>query len=352
MPNLPSTKNYIDSFAARLDRIDPSKISTQDYCVKYLRHLLDHRFYYLEIYAAVLDNLLSVSQMKKEEIILIDFGAGNGLLGMFARHCGFKKVYLNDIDKSFVDGSVALAKELEAVIAGFIHGDVMALKEAFTNEIPDAIAGTDVIEHIYDLDIFFATLQNINPGIVSVFTTASNPENFFKIQKIKRLQLKDELEGGSPNDFFLFGENAHESFLKIRKDIIANVPQDLSEVEVDQIAKASRGLDKNDIIRAVNKFVSSKVMPQPVRHPTNTCNPLNSSWTERILSLGEYARIYDRKGFSLKIYAGFYDHFKPGFKKYMNAAMNSLVKILGKKIAPFIILVGSQKNKPGKILEI
>ncbi|HMJ47503.1 MAG TPA: class I SAM-dependent methyltransferase, partial [Ferruginibacter sp.] len=241
---------------------------------------------------------------------MIDYGAGNGLLGMFAKHCGFKKVYLTDIDKSFTEGATVLARELDIEIDGIVHGDITDVKNIFTG-IPDAIIGTDVIEHIYDLDIFFSTMYSFNPGIVSVFTTASNPENYFKIRQLKKLQLKDELEGGDPGDFLLFGEHGHESFLKIRKGII-NDTASLTSNEVEQIAKATRGYDKNDIVKAVNKYILTKELPMPPSHPTNTVNPLNSSWTERILSLEEYAAIYARHGFSLEIHTGFYDGFKPG----------------------------------------
>ena len=342
-----STRKYIESFALKLSGVIPIRISTHNYCAKYLGHLIDHKEYYLQIYSAVLDHILGASEKKREEICLVDFGAGNGLLGMFAKHCGFKKVYLNDIDKSFVEGSEALANELQIEIAGFIHGDIIALKNIIPGEIPDVIAGTDVIEHIYDLDIFFSTLHSINPGIVSVFTTASNPENYFKVRKLKQLQQKDELEGGDPGDFLLFGQQAHESFLQIRKNII-NETGLLPESAIDRFARATRGYDKKDLIEAVNKFVLTKELPQPPAHPTNTCNPLNSSWTERILSLEEYNRIYDRHGFALEIYPGFYDRFKRGLKKYLNRLLNLIVKIPGKKIAPFIILVGYQKNKNSK----
>ena len=47
------------------------------------------------------------------------------------------------------------------------------------------------IEHIYDLQDFFSNIRQINPDIVSVFTTSANPENYFKVRQLKRLQLKE-----------------------------------------------------------------------------------------------------------------------------------------------------------------
>ena len=262
---------------------------------------------------------------------------------MFAKHCGFQKVFLSDIDKSFIDSSIVLARQLNIIIEGFVHGSIQELRLSIGNEIPDAIAGTDVIEHIYDLDLFFETLTNMNPSIISVFTTSANPENYFKVQQLKKLHRKDELEGGQPGDFLLFGQHAHESFINIRKKIIKS-SANLTGDEIEMLAKATRGYDKNDIIKAVDKYVSTHELAEVIRHPTNTCNPLNSSWTERILSLDEYTRIYTRHGFSLEIYEGFYDQYKPGIKKILSAGVNFLVKILGNKIAPFIILVGYEKG--------
>ena len=334
--------DYISSFELLLLQVNPINISDEIYCRKYLNHLLQHKRYYLNIYASVFDNLLSNTNLKKEEITLIDFGAGNGLLGLFAKYCGFRKVIINDVDKSFIEAAKNLSAQLEIPIHAFICGDIPELNSYCVNDKPDAIIGTDVIEHIYNLQDFFSNIRQINPDIVSVFTTSANPENYFKVRQLKRLQLKDEFLGGTPDDFDLFGSEAHESFFKMRKSIIINIAPALNEDVVEKLTTATRGLNKTDIIKFVKIFQSENIFPEAISHNTNTCNPLTGSWTERILSIVEYQNIYTANNFSLIVYQGYYNEFKKGLKKILFMLLNKFTSIFGIRFAPFIILVGKK----------
>lgn len=333
---------YAKIFAGSLNDVKINYISPEPYCRKYLSYLLDHKEYFLEIYADVLEKVLIHSKKKKEDITLVDFGAGNGLLGIFAKYCGFKKVHINDIDEKFVSAAKELASQLEVNIDTFITGDAASLSSYFNNEKPDAIAGTDVIEHIYHLPSFFEILRSLNPEIVSVFTTASNPSNIIKTRQLRKLQLKDELEGGTPEDSALFGADAHGPYLKIREDIIRSNFK-LPEDKLKALAIVTRGFVKKDILAIVNQSIDTGVIPAPIAHPTNTCNPLTGSWTERILTINEYAYIYNNSGFTLNLYLGFYDEHKPLVKKQINKILNTAVRIMGKTFAPYIVLTGSKK---------
>ncbi|MEI2747673.1 MAG: hypothetical protein V9E88_02790 [Ferruginibacter sp.] len=85
----------------------------------------------------------------------MDYGAGNGLLGIFARYCGFGRVALNDIDLPFLEAARKLSQALHIDMDAFIEGDISQVKDHPYAKQLNAIAGTDVIEHIYNLDDFF-----------------------------------------------------------------------------------------------------------------------------------------------------------------------------------------------------
>ena len=333
---------YSDAFEMKLEFIVVDEISAELYCKRYLNHLLQHKKYYVAIYADVLNKLMQHSPLKKEDISLIDFGAGNGLLGIFAKYCGFKKVFLNDIDEKFVQASKKLAVQLNVEIDGYITGDIIAVQTYFKNEAPTAIVGTDVIEHIYNLEIFYKTIQQINPLIVSVFTTASNPANYFKVRELKKIQLKDELEGGTPDDHALFGGSPLGPFLKIREQFIRKYSNELSDAEILTLAKATRGMILGDIKAAVEQYSLSGKIPVPASG-TNTCNPLNGSWTERILSLDAYISLYNTAGFTCKFYAGFYNDYGHGPMNFVKKLLNAGITTFGKKISPYIVIVGTKK---------
>ena len=318
------------------------EVSTVVYCRKYLRHLLEHQNYYLDIYADLLEKLLEHSPKQKQDITLVDYGAGNGLLGIFAKYCGFNRVCLVDIDAAFLTASKVLAGQLNVAIDGYLCGDIADLQTSI-NPAPDAVAGTDVIEHIYDLKTFFHGLKELNPQMVTAFSTAANPDNYFKSKRLKKLQLKDEFEGGEPEDFILFGEIAHEAFIRIREKIIRKNARGIDEKVIQTLSSATRGMKEADIILAIEQYRSSKELPSPPTHPTNTCNPVSGSWTERILSRKEYQAIYSDCGFQLVIYNGFYDTYKKNIKAVINVLLNIAIKGIGKEISPYIILIGYKK---------
>jgi len=344
MQKVGNFKNYIIAFEQRLELIVINDISIELYCKKYLSHLLLHKKYYLAMYADVLNKLVKHSPKNKESISLIDYGSGNELLGIFAKYCGFKKVFINDINAKFVNASEKLSLQLDVEIDGFIIGDISQVQTYFTKELPDAIVGTDVIEHIYDLEHFFTCQQQINQSMVAVFTTASNPKNYFKVRTLKRMQLKDELEGGYPDDHILFGETSHEPFIKIRSQIIKNYSSNLSDSTITGLAKATRGKNRQDIIEVVEQYNISGKFPLEPTHSTNTCNPLDSSWTERILSLKEYTLLCNSAGFTATFYNGFYNVFETGFKNYIKKLLNISIAIFGNKISPYILIVSFRKK--------
>jgi hypothetical protein len=330
----------IKSFSLLLSRNELSFHLSNDYCGRYLQHLIHHCDYYLEIYAHVFEKVLTNTDLSKENITIIDYGAGNGLMGMFAKYCGFGKVVINEIDKDFLISAQSLAEKLKINIFKFIQGDVSALTKELSDIKPDAIIATDVIEHIYNLNDFFAALKYINPQIISVFTTGSNPENYFKVKKLRQLQLKDEFEGGSPDDFMLFGSEPHKAYFEIRKEIIKAHLKIGLDNEINHFASKTRGMQKKDILSAIETYQKTGMLPNEPLDKFNTCHPETGSWTERVLSLKEYKTIYQSNGFVLTVNAGFYNEHKKGLKKIMFQAINLMVSIFGMRFAPFIILSG------------
>jgi 2-polyprenyl-3-methyl-5-hydroxy-6-metoxy-1,4-benzoquinol methylase len=332
--------SYINGFEKKLKKIELNQLSCSPYAKRYLHHLLQNSTYYLSIYAHVLNHAVHNATLPVGQMTLLDYGSGNGLLGIFAKYAGFGKVYLCDIDAAFVEASQELSTILEEPISGFVTGGLKELLLQHPATKPDVIVGTDVIEHIYDLNVFFDDLQRMNPQMISVFTTASNPDNPIKSASLKKLQIKDETVGGDPSDFALAGAEKHEAFVKIREQIIRTAFPALTENTIAALAVATRGLYKPAIIQAVNTFLIDGSMPVlPVGE--NTCHPLTGSFTERILPICSYQKIYSTAGFNCRIYNGFYNPHAKGIKKIINPILNMFVKILGRKIAPFITLKGT-----------
>jgi hypothetical protein len=340
-----SFKKYIPLFEEKLRSLDVESLSMAPYCQRYLNHLLHHSKYYLTIYAEVLEKVKQASNIPVIDMCLLDYGAGNGLLGLFAKFCGFGKVLINDIDEPFLIASQILSKAVNIDIHQFILGDLEVIKQQPIPQKIDALVATDLIEHIYDLDEFVATIAIINPHMISVFTTGSNPENTFKARQLMKLQIRDEFIGGDADDASLFGHESHGSYLKMRENVIRNIAPELEENLILTLAKLTRGKNRKDIITAVKNYQSKKEIPVLIAHQTNTCHPETGSWTERLMPISTYKSIFKKHQFFLQVSAGFYNQYQSGIKGICLQVLNKILWIFGFRLAPFIFLTGKNISK-------
>lgn len=331
------TGKYPEDFATRWETVMQRRPFMRPYPEQYLKYLFDKRSYYLRIYMQVLDEVIQRTGKTPSQITLIDYGCGNGILGLLACFTGFKKVFFQDTDKDFFEAARALSNAMQLKNVEFIPGDINSL---LVKEVKaDALAATDVIEHIYDLKKFMQHMKMVNPEMVSVFTTAANPFNLISKRKMRALQLKDERKGNMSDNKDLYGM-AHPPYLEMRKQIILAAFPHTQYAE--QLARATRGLAGNDIIKAVEEFELTNRLPQPAEG-TNTCNPITGSFTERILTPHQYHQLFNAAGFTVDLKAGFYDEHSTSRKKFTGKFLNAWVDILGKKISPFLIISGYKK---------
>jgi hypothetical protein len=336
-------KQYIPSFSQELQSIRIDNLPLAPYPAEYLQLLISQRTYFLHIYVQVLQKVIQYSDKPKEEVILLDYGAGNGLLGMFAKHCGFKTVYSIDINESFVEAAQLLNKQLQHPIDAILTGDWNTVAIfCKSNPVPNAVIGTDVIEHIYNTGAFLKGIKALNPAMVSVFTTASVTANPFKMYTIKKLQQQDEYQSSPPEHTSSDNPYAGMPFLEVRKRIIqqhTNLPLD----ETAALARATRGMNKTDIVKAANTFIHTQQLPKTIHHPTNTCDPMTGSWTEHLLTIKEYDTFYRNAGFKLSVYNGFYNEWQDGVKSNLLKVINLYVRMsgrLGRWLSAYIVLVG------------
>ncbi len=340
-----SFKENIPAFSKILLNIDASSITADAYAKQYLNVLLKHKTYYLHIYATVLDAAFADIQKSIDEVSLLDFGCGNGLLALFAKFSGVGFVAASDMNVPFLLSAQQLSKQLDLPLDQWIIGNENILPQAFQNKVLDIVIGTDVIEHIYNLDHFFAIISRLNNNMTTVFTTASVAENPIKSKQLQSLQRKDELFESNALHCNYQNDFAGLSFLMIRKKLIQQKYQQLDNETVESLARATRGLQENDIYIAVDDFIQHKKLPISIQHPTNTCDPITGSWTERLLTQKEYKELYHKFDFQLKISYGYFNEFESGFKCLFAKSLNLLLRLFrmqGKILSPFMILVGKK----------
>ena len=277
------------------------------------------------------------------EIVIMDNGAGTGTLTFLAKQAGFKKVVYNDIYETACKDAAVIGGAFDLELDAFISGDSDDIITYFDSAEYgcDAIVSRNVIEHIYDLNLYFATAAKIKGAPILSLATTANPTNPLVDIYTRGIQKRTELEGKASR----WGKDRDsvKAYLQIRKELIAEKYPSAFDVKViDQLALASRGMIKLDIFEMVDTYVESGNMPKEMDHRSNTCDPLTGNWTEHLLYESEYHTLAKNNGWALEIKNGFYNtNYAQKGLNLVTPIANLYIKYsgsFGRIAAPFIIL--------------
>ena len=87
----------------QLGDIRSQTLNLSEYYCKSLNRTLDAAEYYLEIYRNCFERLLELCGKSPDEMVLVDYGGGHGILSVFAKRIGFGKVIYVDNVADTVD---------------------------------------------------------------------------------------------------------------------------------------------------------------------------------------------------------------------------------------------------------
>ena len=295
--------DLLRTLTERLKAIDYNKLPISDYNKRYIGNLKPALSYFMHIYADCLQRGLQAIQTPISDVTLIDYGGGTGFLSILAK-------------------SIGIGPDI------ILHGDSDVLADwcARNKVYPQLLIATDLIEHIYDLSLFFKDLIHINDSMYLLFTTASTPFNPYVQQRLHKMMVGCES-----------GSLESPNYYTLREQFITKLCPAFSPKEVETWARQTRGLTYPDIQKAIEK----KSLPSP-EDPYNTCDPATGNWTERILPIQTYEDLLAPYQFKLKVEKGFYnaDRSNPVLSLICKG-INALIRNSGSfgfLLAPFIIL--------------
>ncbi|WP_297906198.1 SAM-dependent methyltransferase [uncultured Parabacteroides sp.] len=320
--------DLLHTLTERLKAIDYNKLPISDYNKRYIGNLKPALSYFMRIYADCLQKGLQRTRIPISDITLIDYGGGTGFLSILAKTIGIGQVIYIDLNPSSVE-TIRLLKQKIGVGPDIIlqgNSDVLASWCTENKVCPQLLIATDLIEHVYDLSLFFKDLIHINDSMYLLFTTASTPFNPYIQQRLHKMMIGCES-----------GSLESPNYYTLRKQFITKLYPDLSQEKIETWARQTRGLIYTDIQKAIEE----KIMPTP-EDPYNTCDPATGNWTERILPIETYEDLLAPYQFKLKVEKGFYntDRNNPVFSLICKG-INALIRnsgSLGFLLAPFIIL--------------
>lgn len=334
----PVSRTQQQQFSEKLHAIRPDLPGCSEHAREYLRHLILHTDYYTRIAALHLNLLGKNLNLPWQEVRLIDFGAGNGLMGLLAVYSGAGSVVIHDINPEFTHAANLLAQELKLRPAAFVTGDETALSDwcHTQNWHPHGLVSFDVIEHVYNLDHLMNQLRGINPLMELVMGTGVNAHHPWKRRDFMKMQQKDEWEGGSAADRNLYGP-ASSAFREIRRGVLLQHWPEIAPDQLENWVTRTRGLRQRDIVLAIQAFHENGELPEMPEHPTNTCDPVTGSWTERLLTIAEYRNLFQRHQYRLEVMDGFYNDGEGGTRSLFLKVLNQLVRLSKHRLAPFLV---------------
>jgi hypothetical protein len=268
-------------FIEKLKSMPLHGMELSPYTIRYVHHIIQNADYFVSLYEEIFNKVAYHFKNQTSSISLVDFGAGSGILTCYLYSRGISKIHYLDIYETSYNDAQKIGEYFGTKMR-YICGDVNTLK---TIKI-DCLVSMDVIEHIYSLEIFFDTLYNINPNIYQVHLTGANPYNPMVNYKLKKIQFRNENLGRKQEK----GDKLRDSFKaykEIRKEwILKNFPN-LSELELNELTIHTRGMTFEDMNDKINEYLQTGIIPPEIKHKTNTCDPTNGNWSERLISKKE-----------------------------------------------------------------
>jgi len=341
-----NTLNFASAKGAlimKLRSVDLNDLGLSDYTKNYLGFLINDIWETLSRFEQVINTAISQSSKNPNQLTIIDYGGGTGLLSLLAKEMGFKSVIYNDIFKGSCEDVAVLARACNLDIEAIIHGDATDLVDYLNKNViqADLIVSYDVIEHVYDVKENFKAFceLEINPEVI-VYGSGANIRNPFYTHSVKKIQLSVENED-RVQSFGHKSSDSLKSYINLRKDIILQSANGLDPADVDFLSKSTRGLIKSDIEKVAKEYSLTGSLSHQISHPTNTCDPITGNWCEHLLEFEWLRSTAQSFGFKSKITKGMYSPDRLTKKNVFRWVFNVANRALGPfgfAFSPFYIL--------------
>jgi 2-polyprenyl-3-methyl-5-hydroxy-6-metoxy-1,4-benzoquinol methylase len=317
----------------KLNTLNINELDVSEYSQVYFSKHQTSLKYLLQMYTLILFHFQRKVKKPFDKIIVVDHGAGIGILSLLCKELGMNVIY-NDIYNQVVKDAEIISKTVELPLDYYHHGSIEDLANYCKkqNIFIDGIVSSEVIEHIYDIELFFKNLDLLpSKKLHFVFSTSANNKNLLRRRKLMQQQYISEHIG--EQEFFGRKEkDSLRSFLKIREEIIKENTAKMSLIEIQKLAIHTRGMRKSDIIAAIKEFESSNIFPEVLNHKTNTCDPNTGNWVEHLMEPKALQKSLALKNRPSEIKSGFYSIGNENFAStFVKNTLNIMIKILGKK---------------------
>lgn len=317
-----------------------------EYAQRYLKEKFRKPDFEYCIITYMLSYLLSISRSPRNQLVMVDYGAGSGIICLIAKALGIGTVIYSDIyDGARKDAEILgqlLGLRADYYVTGELSDVVDLLKKQQIH--CDVLVSHDCIEHIYDIDGFIRQIVQIPTQSLAIWlSSAANPLR----RKTRRVLSQEANKAEYENRESYWGHkdrDALRSYLSIRREIVRREAPELDNNEVEALGRKTRGMREDDIRIAVRNYVIHQELPRNPSHPTNTCDPYTGNWAERLMNPFDLAKLMNEEMLRVEVKPGFWAPQRENmWKNCAKTLTNTFIVILGKlglHFAPYYVLCG------------
>jgi SAM-dependent methyltransferase len=275
---------------------ESNNLDVQSYGGNFLRHYERGRW--------LIEHMMDLGRIRNSRVL--DVGCGFGWQALIIAISGNNDVVANDIRESMTSVVASRVAALNgAMSAGRVTpllGDICSLDIAPASF--DAIFSNQAVEHIHDLDRFFArAARALKPGGRMVIANDNNALNRRQFEEVTKMWLLrdrsaeyvDRLKRERPI------ENADaEPYATMRENVIRRANPNLSSADVARIADATAGMLDAEVEAVARSYAPGGRLPEPPAYAWSR-NPTTGEYCERQLNPYELRENIDGHGFDARV---------------------------------------------------
>lgn len=246
------------------------------------------------------DDMLRLAALDVAGKTVLDAGCGFGRVALVLAAMGAQKVYGIDITLRRLNTFQQIIQDLQleqTLTAEYKSVDDTGYPDGFF----DLVLSIEAVSHYNDIDAFFREAARVlKPGGVLLIADGNNGRN--PRIAIFTKQVWNRFENGPVGE--VHGHTVTQSYREIRRNIIAEHFPTLSGEEMDELARRTSYMDREQVIQAAQNYIATRVLPDSLYDP-NRCpvDPRTGAVIERLFDPFELARYLQQFGFRARAVA-------------------------------------------------
>ncbi len=275
-----------------------------------------------ERYLRSIRNTIRLSDAELAGKRVLDVGCGFGLTMSTLVWLGAESADGIDMFRQMTDTVEAYRRDVPA-------GDRIRVTVGRAHEMPypdnhfDIALTTEALSHFLDpLGCIGETYRVLKPGGLYIITDDNNGANPAVVRENQEVWDRFELGPATDN---IHGHRVREPYVQKRMRIIREAAPELSDREVEQLARGTAFMKKDRILEAVERYRESGEVPDSVYGPGRCpVEPEEGQYIENLINPLELKSQMERMGFRVRLEAYFGGASRGGLLKAANGLINLL----------------------------